>query len=113
MGLHTGEVQERDGDYFGPVVNGAARLMGVAEGGQVLVSLATAEVVRGQLDEGVTFVDLGERGLRSLAQPERVFAVTWPGGPLPASGPVGARRERAPGNLPRIDREVGDPPPIR
>jgi class 3 adenylate cyclase len=32
-GLHTGEAEERDGDYFGPAVNRAARLMAVAHGG--------------------------------------------------------------------------------
>ena len=79
--------------------------MGVAEGGQVLLSLATVEVVRGQLDEGVKLVDLGDRNLRSLARPERAFQVTWPGAPAIETGP-GARRERAPGNLPRIDKEL-------
>ena len=33
MGLHTGEADERGGDYFGPAVNRAARLMGAAHGG--------------------------------------------------------------------------------
>ena len=37
MGLHTGEGERRDGDYFGPAVNRAARLMGVGHGGQVLM----------------------------------------------------------------------------
>jgi class 3 adenylate cyclase len=45
MGVHTGEATERDGDYFGPAVNRAARLMGAGHGGQVLVSSVTAEVV--------------------------------------------------------------------
>ena len=41
MGLHTGTADERGGDYFGPPVNRAARLMTAGYGGQVLVSLAT------------------------------------------------------------------------
>src|SRR5215467_12392216 len=47
MGVHTGEAQERDGDYFGTAVNRAARVMAVAHGGQVLCSSTTAELVEG------------------------------------------------------------------
>jgi class 3 adenylate cyclase len=57
MGLHTGEAEERDGDYFGPEVNRAARLMALAAGGQVLVSAATVEVARRRLREGVALVE--------------------------------------------------------
>ena len=46
MGVHTGYAELRDGDYYGPTVNRAARLMAVAHGGQVVSSLATAELVR-------------------------------------------------------------------
>src|SRR5262245_38502786 len=77
MGVHTGEAEERGGDYFGPAVNRAARLMSEATGGQVLVSLSTAEVVRDRLPESLTLVELGERNLRSLTRPERVFELTW------------------------------------
>src|SRR5206468_8517592 len=45
MGLHTGEAQERDGDYFGRPLNRAARLMGAARGGQVLLSGTTAALL--------------------------------------------------------------------
>ena len=77
MGVHTGEAEERDGDYFGPALNRAARLMSSATGGQVLVSLATAELVRDRLPVGLSLVELGPRTLRSLTRPEQVFELTW------------------------------------
>src|SRR5262249_61984013 len=85
MGVHTGEAEERGGDYFGPAVNRAARLMSEASGGQVLVSLSTAELVRDRVPNGLALVELGERTLRSLTRPERVFELLWPADrePLP------------------------------
>jgi hypothetical protein len=77
MAVHTGEAEERDGNYFGPALNRAARLMGVASGGQTLVSLATAEVVRDRMPDGVSLQEVGERVLPSLSRPERVFALQW------------------------------------
>jgi predicted ATPase len=77
MGVHTGEAEERGGDYFGPAVNRAARLMSEATGGQVLVSLSATEVVRDRLSAGLKLVELGERTLRSLSRPERVFELIW------------------------------------
>jgi len=71
MGLHTGEAEARDNDYFGTAVNRAARLMAVAHGGQVVCSAATAGVV----DAEVELVDLGEHRLRDLDQPVQVFQV--------------------------------------
>jgi predicted ATPase len=68
MGVHTGEASERDGDYFGPAVNRAARLMDAGHGGQVLVGATTAAVVGWS-----GLVDLGEHRLRDLAEPQRVF----------------------------------------
>ena len=66
MGIHTGEAEERGGDYFGPAVNRVARIMSEARGGQVLVSLAAAEVVRDQLGADCRSIELGERALRAL-----------------------------------------------
>jgi predicted ATPase/class 3 adenylate cyclase len=71
IGLHSGEADERDGDYFGTAVNRAARLMAVAHGGQVLCSSTTAELVEGS----VRLVDLGEHRLRDLDRPMHVFQV--------------------------------------
>src|SRR5581483_6879494 len=73
IALHTGEVELRDGDYFGRAVNRAARLRSLAEGGQILCSGATAELVIDSLPDDVVLADLGMRQLRNLARPEHVF----------------------------------------
>jgi predicted ATPase/class 3 adenylate cyclase len=68
MGLHSGAVDERDGDYFGPAVNRAARVMAAGGGGQVLLSSTTAAMVG-----YAGLVDLGEQLLAGLAGSERIF----------------------------------------
>src|SRR6201992_3015314 len=73
VALHTGEVELRDGDYFGRAVNRAARLRSLAEGGQILCSGATAELVIDTLSDDVMLTDLGMRQLKNLARPEHVF----------------------------------------
>jgi class 3 adenylate cyclase len=75
MGLHAGVCEERDGDYFGPAVNRAARLLAVASGGQVLVSGAAAELLSDELPEGVGLRELGTQQLKDLSRPERVYQV--------------------------------------
>ena len=92
MGLHTGEAEVRDGDYFGTAVNRAARLMAVGHGGQVLCSQATAALV----DAEVGLVDLGEHRLRDLDRPMRVFQVG--GGSFPPLRSL----DVLPGNLPSL-----------
>src|SRR5262249_44769590 len=52
MGVHTGEADLRDGDYYGSTVNRCARLRAIAHGGQTLLSSATAQLVRQQLPNG-------------------------------------------------------------
>lgn len=73
VALHTGEVEFRDGDYFGRAVNRAARLRSLAVGGQILCSGATAELVIDSLPDDVVLADLGTRRLRNLPRPEHVF----------------------------------------
>ena len=75
MGLHAGVCEERDGDYFGPAVNRAARLLSVASGGQVLVSGVAAELLSDEMPEGVGLRELGTRQLKDLARPERIYEV--------------------------------------
>ncbi len=80
MGLHTGTAEEREGDYFGPTLNRAARVMGAAHGGEVLASTATMELVRALSRQGVTFVDLGLHELAGIG-PERLLGVVGPDRP--------------------------------
>jgi predicted ATPase/class 3 adenylate cyclase len=79
VALHSGACVERDGDYFGPVVNRVARLLAVGHGGQVLVSAATYELLAGRLPGGIGLEDLGEHHLKDLGRAEQVFQVTAPG----------------------------------
>ena len=67
VALHSGVCVERDGDYFGPVVNRVARLLAAGHGGQVLVSGATYELLAGRLPGGIGLRDLGEHRLKDLA----------------------------------------------
>ncbi|OBH49958.1 hypothetical protein A5686_14895 [Mycobacterium sp. E2479] len=77
MALHTGEVELRDGDYFGRAVNRAARLRSLAVGGQILCSGATAELVIDSLRDDAVLTDLGMRELRNLVRPEHVFELRF------------------------------------
>ena len=105
MGVHTGEAEERDGDFFGPAVNRAARIMGAANGGQVLVSDLTAGLIEQVAD--VQLVDLGSIELKGVIEPVHVYGVAgdgheWLDAPL-LTGQITR------GNLPRLQTEsVGD-----
>jgi predicted ATPase/class 3 adenylate cyclase len=73
IGLHTGGAEERNGDYFGPVLNRAARIMSLAGAAQILLSAATHGLVLDDLPAGCTAADLGDQKLKSLDRPERLF----------------------------------------
>jgi len=75
MGMHSGAAELRDGDYFGPALNRAARIMSVAYGEQVLVSAATAELLHERMPGGVALREMGEHRLKGLPGPERLLQV--------------------------------------
>ncbi len=76
IGLHAGEAEERNGDFFGPVINCAARVMSKAGGGQVL---ATQEAVQeGALPEQATAADVGVFRLKGIEKPHRLFQLHHP-----------------------------------
>ncbi len=89
IGLHTGEPTSHGGLFAGLDVHRAARIMGTAEGGQVLVSQTTRELLAGELE----LRDLGERELKDLSEPERIYElVVEDGEPVERAEPV--REER-------------------
>jgi len=98
MGLHTGDAAARDGDYYGPAINRAARVMSSAHGGQVVVSHATEEILRDALPDDIALVDLGEHRLPDLGRPERIFQVVAAG--LTREFPPLRSLDAIPGNLP-------------
>jgi hypothetical protein len=82
--LHTGEAELRGGDYYGQTLNRAARLRSLAQGGQTLLSRATAELVADQLPAAATLIDAGIHQLKGLSRAEQVVALAHPDlGPPP------------------------------
>ena len=70
MGIATGEAELREADYFGAVLNRAARVMAAGHGGQILLADSTAGLL-----SGVDLLDLGPRRLRDLPTAVGVFQV--------------------------------------
>jgi predicted ATPase/class 3 adenylate cyclase len=78
MGVHSGEAMESRGDYVGLAVHQVARIMSAGHGGQVLVSEATRRLIS-TLPAGTELRDLGERRLKDLAAPERLYQLVIEG----------------------------------
>jgi class 3 adenylate cyclase len=97
MAIHSGEALEREGDYYGREVNRVARLRGIAQGSQILVTEAVAEVVRHQLPEEAELVTLGTWSLRDVARPEHVYRLQRT---TPVAGPGVATVELPGGGTP-------------
>ena len=72
VGLHHGPAVERDGDYFGATVNVAARVSGLASGGEVLLTGHTAALAPDL--GGVFYESRGREGLRNVREPVEIFA---------------------------------------
>lgn len=99
VGIHSGEAEHRDADYFGPALNRAARLISIGHGGQVLISQGTYELVKDSVKKGqAEFRFLGEQRLRDLERAVGVYQVLAPG--LEADFPPPKSLTEMPNNLP-------------
>jgi class 3 adenylate cyclase/tetratricopeptide (TPR) repeat protein len=110
VALHTGHVQVTERNYRGSEVNRCARLRSIAHGGQILLTSATAGLVRGRLPADVRLKDLGLHRLKDVPEPEQVFTLFHPDlpadfPPLRSAGPVEAAPEA--GLFVGRDREMG------
>jgi predicted ATPase len=92
MGIATGEAELRGDDYFGSVLNRAARVMAAGHGGQALLDGATAGLIT-----GVPLTDLGPRRLRDITLPVNVFQICAEG--LRPEFPPLRTLDSTPGNL--------------
>ncbi len=100
IGLHTGEAHSTGERYIGLSVNRAARISAVGHGGQVLVSQTTANHVEDDIEhlDGLSLKDLGERQLKDIARPVRIYQLDVDGLPKqfpPLKAPRPERRRRS------------------
>ncbi len=88
IGVHLGDIIVQGEDIYGEGVNVAARLEGLAEPGGICLSGDAYRQVRGKVE--AAFEDLGERNLKNLAEPLRVYRVATEG-PSSAAAPRPAK----------------------
>ncbi len=98
MGHHTGEPTSTSEGYVGVDVHRAARICGVAWGGQILLSQTTRNLVGGDLPAGLELRDLGPHRLKDLARPIQIWQVVAPG--LPSEYPPLNSLDNLANNLP-------------
>jgi WD40 repeat protein/DNA-binding SARP family transcriptional activator len=80
MAIDVGEVEARGGDYFGPVLNRAGRMLAAAHGGQVLLS-ADAHTALATSSDGWQAKALGEFRFKGIGAPQHVFQLLVDGLP--------------------------------
>ena len=73
IGIHMGEVYEKEGDLFGDGVNIASRIQPIAEKGGTVTSQAVYNAIRS--DKNIFVRDMGRVSLKNIKEPERVFKV--------------------------------------
>jgi class 3 adenylate cyclase/tetratricopeptide (TPR) repeat protein len=96
LGIDSGTVEERDGDFYGRPVNRAARVRGLAAGGTIVITTSTIERLTDPLPDGAGLVDLGEHALRGVEGLVELVAVAHPALADPAAALAHVRLRAAP-----------------
>lgn len=76
IGLHAGHADQLGNDYFGPVVNRTARVMGTAWGGQIIITPDVKMCTR--MPQGAILKDMGMHLLKDLGDPQQLFQLSHP-----------------------------------
>lgn len=98
MSIHVGTAELRDNDYFGQSLNRVARILAAGHGGQILVSGAAYEILRGRENEQIKFRDMGKHRLKDLSQAEPIYQADITN--LPQDFPPLKSLDNHPTNLP-------------
>jgi adenylate cyclase len=110
IGINVGDVILKDGDIYGDGINVAARIEALAEPGGICVTRATRDNVRDKVE--YRFDDLGERKVKNIARPVRIFAVVFDRSEpvkieeVPAAEGNGAPEKQKPLNPTEVEIEV-------
>jgi len=75
IGMDTGLAEFIDGDYMGPPVNRVARVLDQGDGGQILVTSTTADLLRHRLPDGTALRARGETSLKGFQDPVGIYEV--------------------------------------
>jgi class 3 adenylate cyclase len=111
IGLHTGEPVVDDEGYLGLDVVRAARICTAAQGGRVLLSESTRALLGSALPDDVSVFPLGERQLKSIDEPERIYELAIDGVDAAETADAeeaGLPAERAPEDGEQIERRFED-----
>jgi len=106
MGLHSGQAEERGGNYFGLAPTRASRIMAAGAGGQILMSAAASALAGDDAPGAVRLVDLGTHRLRGIERPEHIFQAVVDGLDTPVGG-LDAARQAADHVPAELDRFIG------
>src|SRR5919112_3470386 len=93
MAIHVGEAEPRGGDYLAAPLNRLSRVLGMARGGQILLSEAVEQLAQDGLPPGASLQELGEMRLRDIKRAERVFVLVHPDLPADIALPVPSEQQ--------------------
>jgi predicted ATPase/class 3 adenylate cyclase len=93
MAIHVGEAEPRGGDYLAAPLNRLSRVLGMARGGQIVITEAVEHLAQDGLPLGGSLRELGEMRLRDIKRAERVFVLVHPDLPRDIDLPVASEQQ--------------------